>query len=321
MPRRPSSTAALSPAGPPPMMSTGTRSSWMSRKSRAGSSAGAPGGSTGRPSTGSRRAPARTSSMHDFTGMPSASTRHWAHWPLAQKIPCGAASLRWWPKVRMPLANRAAAMVSPSRAVSGSPFQVKGTSGRGGMGRIGWCSSRCTAGESPSRFAPEVLDDRGRMTSPGPREGARALRPGAVPGAGRAGSVRPSAPPPHRATASLARTGAGPVCNPGAGFVAGPGGRGWLAGPGGRGWRGRFAPRRPPPGRGILAGRAARRRDVAFSRAAPPAAGTRHARGLRRAPLATGTWHSRGPRRPPPGRGVLAARAAVGALARGRGSP
>ena len=30
--------------------------------------------------------------MHDFTGRPSATTQHWAHWPLAQKMPCGAPS-------------------------------------------------------------------------------------------------------------------------------------------------------------------------------------------------------------------------------------
>ena len=28
-------------------------------------------------------------------GRPLAMTKHWAHWPLAQKIPCGALSLGW----------------------------------------------------------------------------------------------------------------------------------------------------------------------------------------------------------------------------------
>ena len=37
--------------------------------------------------------PGRTISMQALTGSPSARTRHWAHWPLAQKIPCGALSL------------------------------------------------------------------------------------------------------------------------------------------------------------------------------------------------------------------------------------
>ena len=50
-------------------------------------------GSSGRPSTGSTRTPGRTSSMQDFTGMPSARTRHWEHWPLAQKMPWAAPSL------------------------------------------------------------------------------------------------------------------------------------------------------------------------------------------------------------------------------------
>ncbi len=45
-----------------------------------------------------RRAAARSCrgarmTMHDFTGRPSATTEHWAHCPLAQKMPCGAPSL------------------------------------------------------------------------------------------------------------------------------------------------------------------------------------------------------------------------------------
>ena len=86
MPRLPSSIAAERPAGPPPMMSTGTGISSIGRISERSGDLG----ESGRPSTGSTCMPGRTSSMQDLTGRPSASTRHWAHWPLAQKMPCGA---------------------------------------------------------------------------------------------------------------------------------------------------------------------------------------------------------------------------------------
>ncbi len=101
MPRRPSSIAAERPAGPPPMMRTATRSSSGARRGGKDEAEGSAAGRTGRPSTGSTRRPGRTSSMQDLTGTPSARTRHWEHWPLAQKIPCGAPSLAWWPKMRI----------------------------------------------------------------------------------------------------------------------------------------------------------------------------------------------------------------------------
>ena len=75
--------------------------------------------------------------MQDFTGRPSTRTRHWAHWPLAQKIPWGAPSLAWWPKIRIPLAKSAEAMVSPCRAETGAPFQVNATVGTAGNGENG----------------------------------------------------------------------------------------------------------------------------------------------------------------------------------------
>ena len=61
--------------------------------------------------------PSVTGTMQDFTESPLAITEHWAHWPLAQKIPCGDPSLWWWPKMRIPLAKRAEAIVSPLRAL------------------------------------------------------------------------------------------------------------------------------------------------------------------------------------------------------------
>jgi len=60
--------------------------------------------------------------MHDLTLKPFATTEHWAHWPFAQKIPCGEPSLWWCPKMRTPFAKRAEAIVSPGRAFSVSPF-------------------------------------------------------------------------------------------------------------------------------------------------------------------------------------------------------
>ncbi len=88
-PRFPSSAAAESPAGPPPMMRTGTSTVAGGRIAGASLTRG----SSGRPSIGSTRIPGRTGVMHALTGLPFARTRHWAHWPLAQKIPCGAPSL------------------------------------------------------------------------------------------------------------------------------------------------------------------------------------------------------------------------------------
>ena len=83
--------------------------------------------------------PSCTGTMQDFTDSPSAITEHWAHWPLAQKMPWGAPSLGWCPNTRMPLAKRAEAMVSPSRAWRASPFQVKLTVVSAGTDRMG-CS-------------------------------------------------------------------------------------------------------------------------------------------------------------------------------------
>ena len=83
--------------------------------------------------------PARTGTMHDLTGRPSAMTAHCAHWPLAQKMPWGAPSLWWCPKMRTPLAKSAEAIVSPSRAWNAWPCQLNGTSGTSGTARIG-CS-------------------------------------------------------------------------------------------------------------------------------------------------------------------------------------
>ena len=66
-------------------------------------------------------------------------TEHWAHWPLAQKMPWGAPSLGWWPKMRTPLAKRAEAIVSPCRAWNACPCHVNCTDAASGAGRIG-CS-------------------------------------------------------------------------------------------------------------------------------------------------------------------------------------
>ena len=87
------------------------------------------------PSSGATRMPARTGTMQDFTGRPSAITVHWAHWPLAQKMPCGAPSLWWWPKTRTPLAKSADEIVSPSKPAMGWPFQENSTDVRGCDGK------------------------------------------------------------------------------------------------------------------------------------------------------------------------------------------
>ncbi len=94
--------------------------------------------------------PGRTVTMHDFTGRPSATTVHWAHWPFAQKMPCGAPSLGWWPKMRTPLANSADAIVSPARPEQGVPFQKNSTVSRAGTGRTGcWWMRYSTTGVTP----------------------------------------------------------------------------------------------------------------------------------------------------------------------------
>jgi len=108
-PRLPSSIAADSPAGPPPRIRTGTEIVCISRSGGSSFTSG----SFGSPLSGATRIPGFTSVMHDFTGIPSAITMHWAHWPLAQNRPCGEPSRGWWPKIRIPFANSAAAIVSP----------------------------------------------------------------------------------------------------------------------------------------------------------------------------------------------------------------
>ena len=62
----------------------------MSRNSTAASSTS---GRLGLPSMGATRIPSWTGTMQDLTARPSAITEHWAHWPLAQKMPWGAPSL------------------------------------------------------------------------------------------------------------------------------------------------------------------------------------------------------------------------------------
>ena len=64
--------------------------SWSARTRSAGSSAA---GSSGMPSQAVTRIPARTCTIQPLTGTPSTITRHCAHWPLAQKMPCGLPSL------------------------------------------------------------------------------------------------------------------------------------------------------------------------------------------------------------------------------------
>jgi len=91
MPSLPNSIAADNPAGPPPMMRTGT-SNWGMGFISIGSLTS---GSTGRPFSGITCISGFTSSMQDLTGLPSAMTMHWAHCPLAQKIPWGAPSWGW----------------------------------------------------------------------------------------------------------------------------------------------------------------------------------------------------------------------------------
>ena len=86
-----------------------------------------------------RACPGGPATMQDLTGRPSARTMHCAHWPLAQKMPCGEPSFGWWPKIRTPLANSADAMVSPSRASSGWPCHENVTPAAAGAARIG-CS-------------------------------------------------------------------------------------------------------------------------------------------------------------------------------------
>ena len=78
-------------------------------------------GSFGWPSDASIRMSAQSGVMHDLSGMPSTTTMHCEHWPLAQKMPWGAPSRGWCPKVCTPAANRADEMTSPGRACRASP--------------------------------------------------------------------------------------------------------------------------------------------------------------------------------------------------------
>ncbi len=140
------SMAAVRPAGPPPMT---RHSTWTVSM---GCIAGRPStsGSTGRPSSGCTFMPGPTRVMHAFTGRPSATTVHWAHWPLAQKRPCGAASLWWWPKVRTPLAKRAEAMVSSGTAWKVRPCQENGTVAPAAGARMGCSWMRRSRGSAIS---------------------------------------------------------------------------------------------------------------------------------------------------------------------------
>jgi hypothetical protein len=97
-------------------------------------------GRTGGPFIGSTRMPAAIGSMQDFTGRPLAITLHCAHCPFAQKMPSGAPSLGCRPKIRMPLAKRAEAIVSPSTAANVRPSQKNSRRRRSGTARMG-CST------------------------------------------------------------------------------------------------------------------------------------------------------------------------------------
>jgi len=112
----------------------------MSRK--AGAWAESISGSEARPSSGSTFIPSVTGTMQLLSGRPSATTEHWAHWPLAQKMPIGALSLRWRPKMRTPLAKSAEAITSPRRAFICWPFQKKESSALPLTSRIGCCWMR-----------------------------------------------------------------------------------------------------------------------------------------------------------------------------------
>jgi len=97
-------------AGPPPTMSTSVATVSIVLRCDSASASG----SRGRPSTLATVSPSRRGVMQALTGRPSAMTRHWEHWPLAQKIPWGLPSFAWWPKMWTPLAVRAEEIISPS---------------------------------------------------------------------------------------------------------------------------------------------------------------------------------------------------------------
>ncbi len=80
--------------------------------------------------------------MQALTGRPSTMTRHWEHWPLAQKIPWGLPSFAWWPKMCTPPAIRAEEIISAAMPVIGRPFQVKSARRPSVVFRMGWLRMR-----------------------------------------------------------------------------------------------------------------------------------------------------------------------------------
>ena len=138
----PSSMAAEIPAGPAPMMNTSVS---MTSGTYPVNGTESSGGSSGSPFNGITFIPSITGVIHDLTAMSSARTRHWAHCPLAQKIPWGAPSFSWVPKIRIPWAKRAEEIISPVRAVRVFPLNVKPISSPFIGVMMGWERMRLSA--------------------------------------------------------------------------------------------------------------------------------------------------------------------------------